>query len=339
MYSLDQIAEHLGAKLIGDPQIQINGVQALDKAGQGQLSFLSNPRYRKNLSTTLASAVMVKADQADNCTTAALVVDDPYLAYALISGWFDTRPGHKAGVSDKAMIDPTAVIAADVMIAAGVVIEAGTVIELGVEIGANSVIGANCVIGKDTRLAANVTLYHEVRLGQRNLVHSGAVIGADGFGFANQQGQWLKISQIGRVITGDDVEIGACTSVDRGAIEDTVIGDGVKIDNQIQIGHNVVIGDHTAMAGCAGVAGSTKIGTRCTIGGAAVIAGHITIADDVHVSGMAMVTKSLSEPGIYSSGTGIAPYHKWRKSVARFNQLDKLVERVSQLEQALKDKD
>lgn len=338
MYSLGQIADKLGARLVGDRGVQISGVQALDKAQSGQLSFLSNPRYRKILPDSLASAVLIKADQASNCSTNALIVDDPYLAYAQISHWFDSRPQPQSGISEHAVVAASARVDGSACIAAGVIIESGAVVEAGVEIGPNTVIGANSLVGENSRLAANVTLYHEVILGKRNLIHSGAVIGSDGFGFANHQGTWIKISQVGRVVIGDDVEIGACTTIDRGAIEDTLIGDGVKIDNQVQIAHNVEIGDHTAMAGCSGVAGSTKIGRRCTVGGAAGLAGHLDIADDVHLSGMAMVTKSLREPGLYSSGTGVAPYQKWRKNVARFNQLDKLAARISQLEKALEDK-
>ena len=212
-------------------------------------------------------------------------------------------------------------------------IEAGAVIGDRVEIGPNTVIGANCKIGDESRLAANVTLYHEIQLGQRNLIHSGAVIGADGFGFANEQGRWVKIQQVGRVILGDDVEVGANTTIDRGAIEDTRIGNGVKLDNQIQIAHNVEIGEDSALAGCSGVAGSTKIGRRCTIGGGACITGHIELADEVHVGGMASVTGSLKQKGAYASGTGISPFKEWRRNVARFHQLDALASRLKAVEQ------
>ncbi len=338
MYSLGQIADELNARLIGDPQRRISGLQALDKAQPGQLSFLSNLRYRKILKTTQAAAVLIRASQLDECPVDALVVDDPYLAYARISAWFNRRPLPKLGISPMAVIDPSAQVDATATIAAGAVIEADAVIAAGVEIGPNSVVGANSHVGENTRLAANVTLYHDVRLGMRNLIHSGAIIGADGFGFANQQGQWIKIAQLGRVIIGDDVEIGAGTTVDRGAIEDTLIGDGVKIDNQVQLAHNVEIGQGTAIAGCAAVAGSTKIGRRCTIGGGACITGHIEVVDDVHISGMAMVTKSLAEAGIYSSGTGVTPYKLWKRNAVRFNQLDKLASRINQLEKALKEK-
>jgi UDP-3-O-[3-hydroxymyristoyl] glucosamine N-acyltransferase len=338
VFSLKQIAEALEARLVGDADLQISGVEALDRAQAGQLSFLSNPRYRKLLASTQASVVLIKEDQLDSCPVAALVVADPYLAYAKISSWFETRAQVAVGISAQAAVDASAQVDASARIAPGAVVEAGAVIEADVEIGPNSVVGAHSRVGEGTRLAANVTLYHQVQLGKRNIIHSGAVIGSDGFGFANEQGRWVKISQIGRVITGDDVEIGACTTVDRGAIEDTLIGDGVKIDNQVQVAHNVQIGEHTAMAGCSAVAGSTKIGRRCTVAGGAGIGGHLEIADDVHMTGMAMVTKSLTEKGVYSSGTGVSPYSKWRKNVVRFNQLNELANRVSELEKALKEK-
>lgn len=338
MYKLGAIAQQLGAELIGDPDQEITGLAPLDKAEATDLTFLSNARYRSSLTQTKAAAVLIQADFTEQCPVAALVVDDPYLSYARISGWFDQRPQRPAGASEGAWVDPTAQIDASASLARGVVVEAGAVIGARVEIGPNSVVGANSRIDEDTRLAANVTLYHDVIVGKRCLIHSSSVIGADGFGFARDGERWIKIHQVGRVIVGDDVEIGACTTVDRGAIEDTVLGDGVKLDDHVMVAHNVEIGDHTAMAGCSASAGSTKIGRRCTIGGAACLSGHIEIADDVHVSGMAMVTKSLKEKGVYSSGTGIMPYQQWRRNVVRFQQLDKLAARTSQLEKAMKDK-
>ena len=325
-------------ELVGDAERVINGLAALDKAGEGELSFLANARYRKSLQQSEAAAVLLLEEHLDDCPVDALVVDDPYLAYARISGWFDNRTIPQSGAQPGAQVDPTAQVDSSAKLAPGVVIEAGAKIGADVEIGPNTVVGENSVVGDGTRLAANVTLYHEVVLGKRCLIHSSAVIGADGFGFAKEGERWVKIHQIGRVILGDDVEIGASSTVDRGAIEDTVIGDGVKIDNQVMVAHNVVIGEHTAMAGCSASAGSTKIGRRCTIGGGAGLQGHIEIADDVHLSGMAMVTKSLTEKGVYSSGTGIAPYQQWRRNVVRFQQLDKLAARVTQLEKILKDK-
>jgi UDP-3-O-[3-hydroxymyristoyl] glucosamine N-acyltransferase len=332
VYSLGQIATALDARLVGDPQQRISGLQAIDKAKQGQLSFLSNPRYIKDLKTTQAAAVLITDAQCQDCPVDALVVADPYVAYALISAWFDTRPQAPAGVAPGARVDPSALVDSSAKIATGVVIEAGVIIAAGVEIGPNCVVGANTTIGEGSRLAANVTLYHDLQIGKRNLIHSGAVIGADGFGFANQNGHWLKICQIGRVITGDDVEIGPGTTIDRGAIGDTLIGNGVKLDDQVMIAHNVEIGDDSAIAGCSAVAGSTKIGRRCTVGGCAGIAGHIEIADDVFVGGMASVTGSLKEKGAYASGTGIMPLKQWRRNVIRFQHLDEFAARIKTLE-------
>ncbi|RDE18521.1 UDP-3-O-(3-hydroxymyristoyl)glucosamine N-acyltransferase [Motiliproteus coralliicola] len=338
MYNLGEIAQALGAELIGDPDLQIQGLAALDKAGETQLTFLSNPRYRKSLAETTATAVLVQPEFKELCPVAALVVDDPYLAYARISNWFDQRPMVAEGISKGAWVDPKAEVDPTARLAHGVVVEEGAIVGARVEIGPNTVVGAGAKVGDESRLGANVTLYHDVIVGKRCLIHSSAVIGADGFGFAREEERWVKIHQIGRVILGDDVEIGACSTVDRGAIDDTVVGNGVKIDNQVMVGHNVVIGEHTAMAGCSASAGSTKIGSRCTIGGGAGLSGHIEVADDVHLSGMAMVTKSLTEKGVYSSGTGIMPYQQWRRNVVRFQQLDKLAARISQLEKAMKDK-
>lgn len=213
-----------------------------------------------------------------------------------------------------------------------VVIGANTIIADDVSIGAHTVIGDHCQLGEASQLAANVTVYDQVKIGQRALVHSGAVIGSDGFGFAQSAGRWHKIAQLGGVSIGDDVEIGAGTTIDRGALEDTCIGNGVKLDNQIQIAHNVKVGDHCAFAGCTGVAGSTRIGQRCTLAGGVVVAGHLELADDVHVTAMGLVTKSLTTPGVYSSGTGLMPNQQWKRNVVRFRQLDKLAERISALE-------
>jgi len=330
--TLGEVAAAIGATLIGDPATPVRGLQTLSAAGPDQVSFLANKRYRAQLSATRAAAVLIDAALADECPVAALVTDSPYLAYARLSHRFERRPALPAGVDPTASVAADAQVAADARLGPFVVVEAGVRIESGVEIGAGCVIGARSVIGAGSRLAARVTLYHDVQLGKRNLIHSGVVLGADGFGFAPSPAGWEKIAQLGGVVTGDDVEIGANTTVDRGALGATRIGNGVKIDNQVQIAHNCEIGDNSAIAGCAGVAGSTKIGQRCTIAGAAGIAGHLEIADDVHVSGMAMVTNSLKEKGIYSSGTGILPYQQWKRTVVRFRQLDKLAARLTALE-------
>nr|WP_210397190.1 UDP-3-O-(3-hydroxymyristoyl)glucosamine N-acyltransferase [Motiliproteus sediminis] len=331
-FTLGEIAAAVDARLIGDPATPVTGLQTLAAAGGSDVSFLANKRYRAELATTAAAAVLIEPAFVDECPVAALVTDTPYLAYARLTHRFEQRPAVAKGVHPTATVDPSAEVAADASIGPGVVIGAGVSIAAGVEIGPGCVIGDHSVIGEQTRLAARVTLYHAITLGRRNLIHSGVVIGADGFGFAPSPEGWQKIAQLGGVVTGDDVEIGANTTIDRGALEPTRIGNGVKIDNQVQIAHNCEIGDNSAIAGCAGIAGSTKIGQRCTIAGAAGIAGHLEIADDVHVSGMAMVTNSLNEKGIYSSGTGILPYQQWKRNVVRFRQLDKLAGRVAALE-------
>lgn len=336
--TLGEVAQLLDARLIGDASVTVTGLQTLAAAGPNQVTFLANKRYRPDLATTLAAAVLIEEAYADECPVAALVTANPYLSYARLSHQFDDRPAPAGGVDPAASVDPSAQLADDVCIAAGAVIAANVVLESGVEIGAGSVVGAGSVIGAGSRLAANVTLYHGVTLGKRNLIHSGAVLGSDGFGFAPSADGWQKIAQIGGVVTGDDVEIGANTTVDRGALEPTRIREGVKIDNQVQIAHNCEIGEGTAIAGCAGIAGSTKIGRQCTIAGAAAIAGHLEIADGTHISGMAMVTNSIKEKGIYSSGTGLLPYQQWKRNVVRFRQLDKLAARISALEASVAEK-
>lgn len=336
--TLGEIATLIGATLRGDPATPIHGLHTLSQAGPDQLSFMANKRYRTQLADTRAAAVLVEPAFADECPVAALITPTPYQAYAQLSHQFETHLAWPVGVDPSARIAADACVAEDARIGPLVSIAAGVRVEAGVEIGAGSVIGARSVIGAGSRLAANVTLYHDVTLGQRNLIHSGAVLGADGFGFAPSEKGWSKIAQIGGVITGDDVEIGASTTVDRGALGPTRIGNGVIIDNQVHIAHNCEIGDYTAIAGCVGIAGSTKIGQRCTIAGAAGIGGHLEIADGVHISGMAMVTNSLKEQGVYSSGTGVLPYQQWKRNVVRFRQLDKLAARVAALEAQVADK-
>ena len=335
VFTLRVLAERLNAQLHGDATTDITSVATLERAAQGQLSFLSNSKYRKFLSQTNASAVLItEADLpfiAPGCS--ALVVKDPYVAFAYVAQWLDTTPYAASGIHPTAVIDPTAVLGESVAIGANAVISAGAVIGDNVQIGAGCFVGEAAQIGDNCLLWANVTVYHRVRLGRRTIVHSGAVIGADGFGFANERGRWLKIPQTGSVLLGDDCEVGAGTTIDRGAIEDTVIGNNVIIDNQCQIAHNVHIGDHTAMAGCTVVAGSTKIGRYCIIGGAVCINGHIEICDGANITGMAMVTKSITEKGVYSSGIPATSNAEWRKNTAKLRQIEQLYQRVKQLEQ------
>ncbi|WP_313741384.1 UDP-3-O-(3-hydroxymyristoyl)glucosamine N-acyltransferase [Pseudomonas sp.] len=330
--TLGQLAEALGATLKGSAALPIIGLATLQEAGPQQLSFLANPQYRKYLETTQAGAVLLKAADAETFPGNALVVADPYLAYARISHFFDPKPKAVAGIHPSAVVADDAQVDPSASVGAFAVIESGARIDAGVSIGAHCFIGARCTIGEGGWLAPRVTLYHDVTIGKRVVIQSGAVIGGEGFGFANEKGVWRKIAQIGGVTLGDDVEIGVNTAVDRGALSDTRIDDGAKLDNQIQIAHNVHIGAHTAMAACVGISGSTRIGKHCTIAGGVGMVGHIDVCDNVFVSGMTMVTRSITEPGGYSSGTAMQPLADWRKSAARIRQLDDMAKRLQQLE-------
>ncbi|MFJ9989221.1 UDP-3-O-(3-hydroxymyristoyl)glucosamine N-acyltransferase [Pseudomonas putida] len=330
--TLGQLAETLGAALSGPESLEITGLATLQEAGPGQLSFLANRQYRKFLDDSQAAAVLIKAEDAEGFTGNALIVPDPYLAYARISHLFDPKPKAVVGVHPSAVVADDAQVDASASIGPFAVIESGARIGANVTVGAHCFVGARCVIGEGGWLAPRVTLYHDVTIGKRVVIQSGAVIGGEGFGFANEKGVWQKIAQIGGVTLGDDVEIGVNTAVDRGALSDTRIGNGVKLDNQIQIAHNVQIGDHTAMAACVGISGSTRIGKHCMIAGGVGMVGHIDVCDNVFVSGMTMVTRSITEPGGYSSGTAMQPLADWRKSAARIRQLDEMSKRLQQLE-------
>jgi UDP-3-O-[3-hydroxymyristoyl] glucosamine N-acyltransferase len=335
VFTLAQLAEQLGATLRGDSSKTIGGLATLQEAGPDQLSFLANPQYRKYLGECRAAAVLLTAADADGYHGDALIVASPYLAYAQLSHLFDRKPQAVAGVHPTAQVAADARVDASAGIGAYAVIESGAQIAAGVMVGAHCVVGARSVIGEDGWLAPRVTLYHDVRIGKRVVIQSGAVIGGEGFGFANEKGVWQKIAQIGGVSIGDDVEIGANTTIDRGALADTLIGNGVKLDNQIMIAHNVQIGDNTAMAGCVGISGSTKIGKNCMIAGGVGMVGHIEVCDNVFVTGMTMVTRSITEPGAYSSGTAMQPASEWKKSAARIRQLDDMARRLQQLEKQL----
>lgn len=334
-WTLADLAARVDAQLIGDGTQVVTGLATLQDANPDQLSFLANSQYRKYLADSQAGAVLLTEADAQAFKGNALVVANPYLAYARLSHLFDPKPRPSAG------IHPSAVIAADAQVDPSASIGAGAVVEAGAVIGADVMLGAQCYVGARSRigaggwLASRVTLYHDVIIGDRVVIQSGAVVGSEGFGFAGDAGQWQKIAQIGGVRIGNDVEIGANTTIDRGALSDTRIGDGVKLDNQIQIAHNVQIGDYTAMAACVGISGSTRIGRHCTIAGGVGMVGHIEICDNVFVSGMTMVTRSITEPGAYSSGTAMQTSADWKKSAARFRQLDSLAKRVQQLEKQL----
>ncbi len=338
MLTLADIAAEIGAKLVGDPAYPIRNVATLQAAQPDQLSFLANSKYTRYLSDTRAGGVIVQSQYVDLVPTNALLADDPYVAYAKAAQMLNPV------IPPPAVIHPTAVIATEHPIPETVSIGAQCYIGAGVILGENVIIGPGCVIldkvqiGAETELVANVTLCKGVIIGQRGLIHPGVVIGADGFGIANDNGKWIKVPQLGRVRIGDDVEIGANTTIDRGAIEDTVIADGVKLDNQIQVGHNTTIGKHTAVAGCVGIAGSTHIGAHCAIGGGAGLGGHIDIADGVQLTGMTMVTKSITKPGRYSSGIPAEPTSQWHRQTVRYRQLEQLAQRVKRLERILEDK-
>ena len=319
-HSLGELAVRFGLELRGDPAVRVSHVATLAQAREGSLSFLANPRYRKHLSNTRASAVLVTANEVDACPAPALVDANPYLAYARIATLIHPAVATEPGIHPSAVVAAGARIAPSAAVGAFCVIEAGAVLGERVRIGAGCSILAGVRIGDDTQLMPRVTLYEAVSIGARCLLHSGVVIGADGFGFAADAGTWVKVPQVGSVQIGDDVEIGANTTIDRGAIDDTIVENGVKLDNQIQVGHNVVIGAHTAIAACTGIAGSTTLGRRCMIGGMVGFAGHLNIADDVTVTGCSLVSASIRNAGSYSSGMPTVETRAWRRMVAHLRR-------------------
>ncbi len=333
-YSLLELAQQLELELIGDPATIVTGIATLEKAGPGQLSFFHNQLYHSQLLITHASAVILSREYVSVCPTACLVAANPYLAYARASRLFSTISTTLATRHPTAQIDATAQVADSAILEANVVIGANTVIGNGVRIGANSVIGASCTVADETQLYANVTIYDSVKIGERNIIHSGAVIGSDGFGFAFDGSRYHKIAQLGGVALGADVEVGAATSIDRGALEDTVIEDGVKIDNQVQIAHNVRIGANTVVCGCSAIAGSSVIGKNCIIAGGVGVINHVTICDGVTVTAMSLVNQSITKPGVYSSGTGLSDSASWKKNIVRFRQLDDIWKRLLRLEKS-----
>ena len=334
-WTLGELAAELGCELRGDPARVVTGLSTLDGAGPEQLTFLANEQYRKLLQSTRAAAVLISPAHADQCPVDALVAERPYLCFARATHLFNAAPQPVGGIHPSAWVSPEATIGRGVSIGANAVIEGGVVLGDRAVVGPSCVIGHGVRIGEDTRLHASVSVYHGVSIGARCIVHSGAVLGADGFGFAREPEGWLKIAQLGSVAIEDDVEIGANTTIDRGALEDTVIEQGAKIDNLVMIAHNCRIGRNTAVAGCVGIAGSARVGANCTLAGGVGLVGHIELADNVHVTGMTMVTRSISEPGSYSAGTPMSPTGEWKKSAARFNQLDAMYKRVVALEKAL----
>jgi len=335
MYTLEQLATLLGAQLKGDKDIQIHSLAGLDQAGESDLTFLGSSKFRQHLKSCKAAAVIVRAADAEAVSGNALIVDNPYLCFAKALSLFYPTPIAKGGIHPSAVVDDSSDIAASAQIAANVTVAANCQIADGVYIGPGCVIEEGVVIGKNTRLDANVTICKNSRIGMNSIIHPGVVIGSDGFGFANDNGRWIKIAQIGRAIIGDDVEIGANTTIDCGAMGDTVIGNGVKLDNLIQVGHNVKIGEHTAIAAQTGIAGSTVIGSYCAIGGQVGIVGHLTIADKVTITATTWVTQSILEAGSYSSGTPMEPTRNWHRNYARFKKLDNMAKRLNEVEMRL----
>ncbi len=339
---LGDLVERLGGRLIGDADKQVVGIAPLSDADASHITFLSNPKFRTQAAQTRAAALILSA--ADDEVVgpaypgARIVAANPYAYFARAAQYFASLNAHvtASGIHRTAFVDPEAQVSASASIGPHAAIEAGAWVGEDCVIGAGCVIGRNARVGAKTRFHPRVTFLDGCRIGERGIVHSGAVIGADGFGFANESGKWIKIPQTGAVTIGDDVEIGANTTIDRGALADTVIEDGVKLDNQIQIGHNCQIGAHTAMAGCVGVAGSAIIGKHCTFGGAAMVLGHLTIADNVHISSGSMVSRSINEPGQYTGFYPLAKNAEWEKSAVIVRNLPSMREKIRELEKNIK---
>lgn len=331
--SLGQLATQFGCDLVGDPDVVVDKLASLSNAGEGSLTFLASPAYLKQLSSTRAAAVILREADAAASPTASLIAKDPYATYARMAAVIHPAPTHAAGTHASAVVDASAQVHASAHLAANVVIGARSRIGVNTYIGPGAVIGDDCVVGDACHLHANVTLVRAVALGERCIIHSGAVIGGDGFGNAMTPEGWVKVPQVGGVRVGSDVEIGCNTTVDCGAIDDTVIEDGVRIDNLCMIGHNVHIGAHTAMAATAAIAGSAVIGKRCMFAGQSGTVGHITVCDDVILSACSVLTKDIHEPGVYSNFFAAEKIADWNRHVARTRRLDKLMERVKKLEQ------
>lgn len=326
--SLGELSQISGARLEGDAGCIINALNTLKLAKDGEISFLSNRHYAHQLPQTNASAVILSEDDFKNCPTNSLVSETPYLAYAKIANHLYPSTELPEYIDESAVFGSECSIDDSASISANVVVGNNVVIRSGSYIGPGCVIEDNVEIGENTSLVANVTLCHDVVLGKNVILHPGVVIGADGFGLAQEKDQWIKIPQIGSVKISDNVEVGANSTIDRGAIEATIIGPGVKIDNQVQIGHNVVVGENTAIAGCTAIAGSSVIGKRCMIGGAVAINGHIEIVDDVIITAMSGVANSIKSPGVYSSGLPVTDNRIWRRNVIRFKKLDEIIKKI-----------
>jgi len=335
--SLGELAVRFGCELRGNPDALVERIGTLANADSHSVAYLSESRNRRELTATRAAVVVLERAAADACPTAALICNNPRATFARITSLLHPAPHHPPGVHPSAIVSPTARVDSSAHIGALAIVGDRTVIGPRVHVGRQCVVEEDVILDEDVYLVASVTLCHGVTIGARTIIQPGVVIGGDGFGFAPEQGKWVKVPQVGSVRIGADVEIGANTTIDRGAIEDTVVEEGVKLDNQIQLGHNVRVGAHTVIAGCTGISGSTVIGKHCIIGGACGIAGHLTIGDGVVITGFGMVSRSLAGPGVYSSGLPITESKIWRRQVARVRNLESLVQRVKKLEGAAAD--
>jgi UDP-3-O-[3-hydroxymyristoyl] glucosamine N-acyltransferase len=331
-FKLSELAARTNTTLVGDGDCLITSVADLSAADKGDIAFLFNPVYAPHLEKTRASAVILKSEYLNSCSVPALVTDDPRLVYAKTVNILNPPDVIPAGISDSAIVAENADVNKTSTIADGAIILSNAVIGAGAVICSGCVVEKNAVIGCNTRLRPNVTIGHDCVIGDDCIIHSGAVIGADGFGFVKDGESYLKIPQLGSVRIGNNVEIGANTTIDRGALEDTIIGSGVKLDNQIQIAHSVTIGDNTVISAATAIAGSTHIGKQCLIGGCVGIIEHLEIVDNVVITGRTMVTRSITEPGSYSSSTPMDTTENWRKNSARYRRLDELAKRVAKLE-------
>jgi UDP-3-O-[3-hydroxymyristoyl] glucosamine N-acyltransferase len=333
--TLDELAGRFGGEVTGDGSVLVNAIGTLERAEKGQLSFLTNSKYRRQLAASNASAVNVGEADRDATTLPRIVAANPYLYFARVAAFFCPPPPIVPGVHPSAVVEASSAISPTSCVGALAYVGKDVVIGERCMIGNHVSIADGVILGDDCRLFPRVVIYADCHIGNRVILHSGVVIGADGFGLAPDQGQWVKIPQVGRVIIGDDVEIGANTTVDRGALDDTVVEEGVKLDNQIQVGHNVQIGAYTAIAGCVGIAGSAKIGKRCTIGGGAGISGHLELCDDVHVSAFTMISKSITKPGRYTSQLPQMTHEEWRNSAPYIRRLDDLAEKLKALQKRI----
>jgi len=332
--TLAQLAQQLNVELRGDTDVRVSTVASLQRAGPGALSFLANPKYRRYLKDTRASAVVLSGRDAQDSPVPVLVSDNPYACYARAARLLYPLDKPRCGIHPSAIVAETAEIDPSAWIDANTVVAEGAKIGPTVQIGPGCIVGAKVEIGQGSQLVARVTVLAEAHIGSRAILHPGVVIGSDGFGLVEVEGRWEKVPQLGSVEIGNDVEIGANTTVDRGSVENTIIEDGVKIDNQVQVAHNVFIGEQTAIAACVGISGSARIGRHCKLAGGVGVVGHLEIADRVHITGMSMVTRSISEPGTYSAGTPLMENRQWRLNAVRMKQLDGLTRRVSSLEKS-----